>query len=389
MGQRRDGVEHPLALRCHPQATGTEALADIHALQFTTRRTWSRERAYTTRVLDEFESVETDARSRRGERHPRRRILRRILVAILALVLVLAVGVVGYLVFLNQTVSGNIQHEAMLPEPTPGVAGDDTAPVEGFGQNFLLIGSDARPGDTFSRSDVIIVAHVTEERDKIYLIHFPRDLYVKIPGHGKDKINAAYAFGQAPLLVSTLQDLVGLHIDHVAKIDFTGFENMTDAVGGVRVYANEPSVNDDGFQIQQGWNDLNGEQALGFVRERKELSEGDITRGQRQQAFLRALLVKSLSKDTITNPITLAKFIDAATSNTVVDEDFSIGDMRSEAIGMRGLRGDDVQFITAPFTGFGVTSAGASIDIVDQNGMRQLGEAIRTDRLDEYVKDQP
>ena len=316
-------------------------------------------------------------------------MIRRILISILALVLVLGVGVAGYLVFLNQTVSGNIQHEALLPEPSPGVAGDDTAPVEGSGQNFLLIGSDARPGDTFSRSDVIIVAHVTQERDKVYLIHFPRDLYVKIPGHGKDKINAAYAFGQAPLLVSTLQDLVGLHIDHVAKIDFTGFENMTDAVGGVRVFANEPSVNDDGFQIHQGWNDLNGQQALGFVRERKELSEGDISRGERQQAFLRALLVKSLSTDTIRNPITLARFIDAATSNTVVDDDFSIGDMRSEAIGMRGLRGDDVQFITAPFTGFGMTSAGASIDIVDENGMRQLGEAIRTDRLDEYVKDQP
>lgn len=340
-------------------------------------------------MLEEFASVETDTGSGGGERRPPRRVLRRILLSFLALVLVLAIGVVGYLGFLNQTVSGNIQHEALLPESAPGVVGDDTAPVTGFGQNFLLIGSDARPGDTFSRSDVVIVAHVTEERDKVYLIHFPRDLYVKIPGHGRDKINAAYAFGQAPLLVSTLQNLVGLHIDHVAKIDFTGFENMTDAVGGVRVHANEPSVNDDGFRIRRGWNDLNGQQALGFVRERKELSEGDISRGQRQQAFLRALLVKSLSRETITNPITLAKFIDAATSNTIVDDDFSVGDMRSEAIGMRDLRGDDIQFITAPFTGFGVTSAGASIDVVDENGMRQLGEAIRTDRLDEYVEDQP
>ena len=81
--------------------------------------------------------------------------------------------------------------------------------------------------------------HVNKDRTKVHLVHFPRDLYVPIPGHGKDKINAAYAYGGAPLLVRTIQDLVDVPIDHVGLIGFEGFKAMTDAVGGVKVYAEE------------------------------------------------------------------------------------------------------------------------------------------------------
>ena len=276
------------------------------------------------------------------------------------------VAVGGFVVFLNQKVSGNITQEDLLPRAAAvGHAARrrrrSQIPQANVGKNYLIIGSDARPGETASRSDVIVLAHVPEDKSAVQLIHFPRDLYVPIPGRSKDKINAAYAYGGAPLLVSTMQNLLGVKIDHVAKTDFEGFRTMTDAVGGVRVYAEEAS-DEGGFAVREGFNDLNGEQALAFVRERYQLSEGDISRGRRQQAFIKALMLKAISVDTLTNPITLTRFIDAATDNLVVDKDLSVATMRSEAFAMRNIRSGDVVFVTAPFTGFGTAPDGGSIE---------------------------
>ncbi|HYN30423.1 MAG TPA: LCP family protein [Dermatophilaceae bacterium] len=312
---------------------------------------------------------------------------RRILAVLVAVVLLVVAGVGGYLLFLSQTVSGNVTREALLPTgegAQPVTPAGEPVPTEGVGRNYLVVGSDARPGETASRADVIILAHVSEDRGQVHLVHFPRDLYVPIPGRGEDKINAAYAYGGAPLLVRTVQDLLGVRIDHVAKTDFEGFKAMTDAVGGVRVYAEEASGgsgNGGDVAITQGWNDLDGEGALAFVRERYELSEGDISRGKRQQAFIKALMLEALSRDTLTNPVRLARFLDAATENLVVDEGLDAGTMRSEAFALRGLRSADVVFVTAPFTGYGRSPSGASIDVLDEAGMERLGEALRTDDM--------
>ena len=155
-----------------------------------------------------------------------------------------------------------------------------------------------------------MLVHVPADKKTISMIHFPRDLYVDIPGHGKNKINAAYAFGREPLLVQTMEDLLKIRIHHVAKTDFAGFKNMTDAVGGVRVCAEEASDgtgNGGPVVIKKGWNTLNGEQALAFVRERYELSEGDISRGRRQLAFIKALMLKATSAATLANPVKFAR----------------------------------------------------------------------------------
>src|SRR5690606_36508843 len=107
--------------------------------------------------------------------------------------------------------------------------------------------------------------------------------------------------------------------------------------------------------------------------------EGDIGRGYRQQAFIKALMLKALSRDTVTNPITLAKFVDAATQNLIVDEALDLNEMRKLAFAMTGLRGDDVKFITAPYSGFGTAPDGGSIEVVDEAKMESLGHAMRTD----------
>ena len=329
----------------------------------------------------EDESEDQTRAIRRGSDRSR---TRKALVIAGVLVLVVVLGIVAFVGYLGYTVNDNVAQSNLLPANRPPVTAPDgtKVPEKGTGTNFLLVGSDTTPGDA-GRADVIVLVHVPEDPTSIQMIHFPRDLYVDIPGHGKNKINAAYAFGREPLLVETMENLLKVRIHHVARTDFEGFKGMTDAVGGVRVYAEESSSTGP-VKITKGWNNLNGEQALQFVRERKQLSEGDISRGRRQLAFVKALLLKATSPETITNPLKIAKFANAATENLVVDQDLTTGQMKDYALELKNIRGGDVVFSTAPFTGFGTTSAGASIDIVDKKGMADLGEALRTDTMDDY-----
>jgi LCP family protein required for cell wall assembly len=324
-------------------------------------------------VLEEFDNP--------PERRVRKkRWGRRILAALLALIFLGVATVGAYVLYLNHTVTSNIKHEALLPSDEGGAGGAGPSIPAHAGENYLIIGSDARPGETVGRSDVIIIAHIPEDKKQVQLIHFPRDLYVTIPGRGKDKINAAFAYGGAPLLVRTLEGMLGIKIDHVAKTGFEGFKSMTDALGGIRVWAEEPSLN-----IVKGWNNLDGAMALAFVRERYSLSQGDISRGHRQMAFLKALLQKATSAETLSNPITIAKFTNAATQDLIVDNGFTIAKMRSEALALRNLRSRDIIFITAPFSGFGTSPVGGSIDIVDEAGMKRLGDALRNDQMSTYT----
>jgi LCP family protein required for cell wall assembly len=329
-----------------------------------------------------------DAGDEDGTDRPRRRGLRRALIAIGVIVLLVVGSAAAFVGYLGYTVNDNVTQENLLPEKrTPLEAPDGTPVAEtGTGTNYLVVGADSRPGDA-GRSDVIVLVHVPADGETIQMIHFPRDLYVSIPGHGKNKINAAYAFGREPLLVETMEQLLKVRIHHVAKTNFDGFKSMTDAVGGVRVYAEEASSgkgNGGPVVITKGWNELNGEQALAFVRERYTLSEGDISRGRRQLAFIKALLLKATSSETVTNPLKIARFTDAATDNLVLDQTLTVGMMRDQALALRNIRSGDIVFATAPFSGYGRSPEGASIDVVDTKGMADLGEALRTDTMDDY-----
>jgi LCP family protein required for cell wall assembly len=333
---------------------------------------------------------------------------RRIVVSVVLVVLVLVVGTGAvYLAFLNHTVTTNIKHEALLPvsnagetPPVEDGAASEPSPKEPLAKgtlNILLIGSDGETSVANGRSDVIILMHITSDLKKVYLVHFPRDMYVDVPGHGKDKINAAFAYGGSQLLVRTLRNLVDVPLDHVAVIGFEGFKAMTDAVGGVDVYAEEASSDEyyseeaNNYKcstVHVGMNHLDGEAALAFVRERYQLSKGDISRGRRQQAFMKALMLKILSKETLTNPIRFASLVNAVARNLTVDNAFSVADLYSQALSMRELRGDDIVFIAAPISGFGRSPQGASIDIVDEARMARLSTALRTDDMDSFVAGQ-
>lgn len=299
----------------------------------------------------------------------------------IVLVLLLAGG--GFALYLNHLLDSNVKHGALLPagsQPPRNTAAGDA-------QNILLLGSDSRDNEVGagSRSDVIQLVHISNDRTRIDVIHFPRDMYVDIPGKGKNKINAAYSYGGAPLLVQTLESMLDVRIDHVAQIDFQGFADLTDTVGGVDLYVPQ-AFNESGFgDWSKGWHHMNGEQALGFVRERHQLAQGDLDRGRNQQAWLKAVMTKSLSAGTLLNPVKLTGFITNMTQYTTVDESFDSGTMRSLALSLRGIKSGDVHFKTAPISGFQKVG-GQDVDIVDQTLLTKLGKALNTDTMSSYTE---
>ena len=142
--------------------------------------------------------------------------------------------------------------------------GERPEEIDGTGRNFLLLGSDKRSeedaaaqGVSGERSDVMMLVHVSDDDESVYVTSFPRDLYVDIPGHGKDRINAALAFGGPGLAVSTVEDYTGVPIDHVALIDFDGIEGLVDTLGGVDVQV-PLSFEADGHQFTEGTQTLDG-----------------------------------------------------------------------------------------------------------------------------------
>ena len=359
------------------------------------------------RTDDELRSVQLRDGDDRQERSPggrrrRRSRTRTTLVVLLSLLLMLTGGVVltGYLL---SEKFGNQVHRLPafkeLPEETrpkkPTGAGADAI-------NILLAGSDARTadgdeggttgegkGDAWKsggqRSDTIMVLHITGDRRSAYLMSLPRDSWVDIPGHGTNKINAAYSYGGPSLYVQTVEKLTGLRMDHLAVIDWTGFRALTDALGGVEMNFDKSTRFASGKYYQAGTHTLTGEEALDYVRERKHLQRGDFDRIARQQNFLRSLMRQTLSNGTITNPLKLSRALDAITQNLSVDAEFSTGEMRSLATGMRNLRGSNVTFMTAPTRGTGMEGS-QSVVYLDKTKCDALWKAVRSDHIGQWLQ---
>lgn len=217
-------------------------------------------------------------------------------------------------------------------------------------QTWLLVGSDGRAERAGrQRTDAIMVVHLAGNGRSITVTSIPRDSWVQIPGHGKGKVNSAFVHGGPRLLVRTVERLAGLHIDHYAALDYSGFEEMTDAVGGVDVRVRKTvhdSANDKTWT--KGWHHLGGAEALLFVRQRYGLPNGDLDRIERQQAFLKALLAKLRSRDTLTSPARLDRFLTAVTKASTVDDAVSFADLRALALRYRNVTTEDITFRTAP-----------------------------------------
>lgn len=331
----------------------------------------------------------------RGHRKARKRRWPRILIAV-GVFLALVVAGLGGLIWQRQSAyNGNIDRvKGVMPgagakRPGPNVTGTE---------NWLLVGSDSRAdagttGDGATvwkpgrqRTDTIMLLHLPADRSKAYMISFPRDSWVDIPGYGNQKINAAFSFGGPKLLIETVESFTGIRVDHYGAIDFAGFKSMTDALGGVTVDIKE-NVYDPARKVHwtAGRQKLDGEKALLFVRQRYNLPNGDFDRIRRQQAFLGALAKQAADGGTVTNPLKLDRFLSAFTKSISVDEGVSASKLRSLALSLRHLHASDATFMTTPYRGTGMRGK-QSVVLLDPAKAKALFEAVKTASMGEYVK---
>jgi LCP family protein required for cell wall assembly len=241
------------------------------------------------------------------------------------LVLLLVLALLVHLVALGIYVSTHLQHVAALSS----YAG---RPADGSNSVWLLVGSDSRSKLTRAQRKALHTGSVAGQRTDTMLllaiprvgsptlVSLPRDSYVSIPGHGKNKLNAAYAFGGAALLTRTVESVTGVHIDHVAEIGLGGIVDMTDAVGGVRQCI--PRAMKDaksGLNVKAGCQTLDGKTALAYVRARYSDPKGDLGRVERQRSYLRGLVARTLSPAVLLRPDRQWRLAEAATSSLAFD----------------------------------------------------------------------
>jgi LCP family protein required for cell wall assembly len=318
----------------------------------------------------------------------RRRLLPKIVIA--ASVLLVAVIGAGfwYAATIDRSLTENINRGIELPTDSSSVR-PPKEPHETGTLNYVLLGSDSRdPGNEGNgRSDTIMLVHLNAKRTMAYIVSFPRDMYVNIPGYGRNKINAAFAFGGTPLAVRTLESLTGVRMDHVALIDFEGFIRLTQDLHGVTVM-NKTAFSSHGFDFPTGKITISGEEALWFVRERHQLPGGDLDRAENQRNVIKAIVQKGLSAKVISDPATFTTFLGNVAKYLTVDNDLSDDEITRTAHSLR-LTGKDVDLLQAPISGYGTSRDGQSIDIVDTAKMAELSTALKKDKLSEYVKKYP
>jgi LCP family protein required for cell wall assembly len=239
------------------------------------------------------------------------------------------------------------------------------------GTNWLIAGSDSRGGLTRAqeaqlalghdisggRSDTIMVLHMPSNGTRPTLVSIPRDSYVPIPGHGYNKINAAYSLGGPKLLIQTVQNVTGLRIDHYMGIGFGGLVAVVNDVGGVTLCLPSPMKDPKaGLNLKKGCQTLNGGQALSFVRTR-EFPLGDLQREQDQRALLKSLLAKMTSTGTLINPFAAIPAASGAASSLTVDQGTNLTQLVAVAFALR-----NPVTTMVPFGGFGNSSAGSVVE---------------------------
>ena len=284
--------------------------------------------------------------------------------------------------------------------------------------NYLIVGSDTREGlsreeikrlkvggtdvAAGKRSDTMLLIHISKKRDKAAIISIPRDSYALIPEHNNSqgkvipaaysKINSAYNWGGAPLLIETLESMSDLRIDHYVELNFVGFVRMVDALGGVEI-CTKRDINDpkSHLTLPAGTHVLDGVDSLKFVRTRVFDGLGDLGRMKRQQEFAGAMLRKATSAGVLLNPVKMVDFINSALDSVVTDEGLSQGDLLTLGKQLRNLSASNVRTLTIPLKYYNYNKNGVSAAVLwDPVLAPELFERIKNDEaLIEEVRPDP
>ena len=345
-------------------------------------------------------------------------------------------GVVGTRLF------GAVAFHSVRQETLLGGAGqqaEQRGHVEITGaKTILLVGIDSRPDQRTSdlvRSDSIIVAHIPATHDGMYLVSIPRDTYVTIPAFnngvkrhaaGGDRINAAYAYGgdgltgkaarakAVELLALTIKKAYGITFDGAAIVDFNGFRNAVEALGGVWMNVDQETTSvhigftKDGTvkvpfrQVPQangstklipiagvtpqryhvGPQHLDPHQALDYVRQRELLPNSDYDRQRHQQQFIKAIIKQTASRETLTNPVKLAKVVDALGSAMTIDSGGI--DLTDWVYAMKGIGAEQITTLKTNNGTFRASTESSGAEALDQNTLTLLA-AVRDDTVATFV----
>ncbi|MFI2414645.1 LCP family protein [Streptomyces sp. NPDC018947] len=278
---------------------------------------------------------------------------------------------------------------------------DRPAKADNGSENILVLGSDTRSGgnkklgggtdDGTARSDTAMIVHVYKGHKKASVVSIPRDTLIDRPAcTGSDgtqhpaesgaMFNSAYSTGGAACAVKTVETLSGLRMDHYLEVDFSGFEQLVDDLGGVEVTTTADIKDPDShLDLEAGTHRLDGEQSLGLVRTRHGVGDGsDLGRIQLQQAFVKALVHQVKDIGLLGNPKKLYDIADTATKTVTTDSDLgSVNSLMSFASGLEGIDPAHMHMVTMPVV---YDPADGNRVLVEQAKARQVWDALRNDR---------
>jgi len=338
--------------------------------------------------FDPFDEQPSEAVAAEPPRKKKRRTAV-VLLSFLAVVLLAGIAAGGYafsLIHSFDSKKQSLPNSQVFPDDKDRPAKTDKS------VNFLLLGSDTR-ADTSSgqdsttasgRSDTMMFVHIPADRHDVTVTSIMRDTWVPIPGHGSAKINAAFSYGGIPLAVETVEGLLDTRIDHVATIDFQGFQDLVDALGGVDVTVPKPFTK--AGTHYEGKMHLTGEQALWFARERHSFQDGDYQRVKDQQILMKAILNQTLSKSTLTSPTKVSNVVGDFSPYIGVDDSLSGTVLAQLGFSLRDVRGDKVHFFTLPNSGTGRSEDGQSIVKPDDAAIKAMAEALKKDDMDAFME---
>lgn len=275
--------------------------------------------------------------------------------------------------------------------------GDDRPPAGPEGPlNVLVMGSDTREGDNNidglagggERSDTTILLHLSADRKRAYGVSIPRDIIVdrptcydedgtEIPGASDAIWNAAFAVGGPACTIRQLEQLSGIRVDNYAVVDFTGFKEMTEAIGGVEVCIPEEIDDPDhDITLAAGTREVEGDEALAYVRVRYGVGDGsDPNRIKRQQAFMASMMNKVVSGGMLSRPDKVVGFLNAATNSLQTDVT-SVGELAGLGLEFQDVGLSNIKFVTTPWGAWPEDPN----RIVWTSEVEQLWEVVREDR---------
>jgi LCP family protein required for cell wall assembly len=333
-----------------------------------------------------------------GARRPRGRIRRYLLLC----AAVLGLGLVGTGLALYLAARSDINSFRTIKNPFAAIPAAQRPPVPpgALSQDvtFLVGGVDTRSAvpttgqqaqsDARGRTDTLMMVHLLSGGRGAYVVSIPRDSWVSIPGHGMGKVNWAYYFGGQTLAVRTVEQLTGVRINHVAVIDWDGFKNLTNDLGGVNIDIPVTSYDpDNDVRWAKGIHHFDGTQALLYVRDRYGLANGDFGREARQQNFLRAVFSQLHDAVSLTNPLHMAALARDLSQGVSVDDTLSDGGIEHLLLSMHSLSTGNIVFATVPYFGTGQVGNQSVVNL-DPAFDQGFWHAFQYDTLPAYMQEE-